>query len=258
MTQNSITTQDELTEFLLYSTPNGDVKVEVFLHNETIWLPQKRIAELFGVNIATINEHLKNIYSSQELDAESTIRKFLIVQNEGSREVKRNISFYNLDAILSVGYRVNSSQATQFRIWATRVLKEKFLFDKWNIQKQKINFITSSKKNFYKEGQIRWVYFGKNIKSEIFGKSDVFSRPALVFKKIYGHSSLVIPLTSQDKTGNYYFSFEDIKRKRHCAIFSQIRYVDEKRIGGKMGSVSKKTFKEIEENFIKFIKNIPT
>ena len=124
MTQNSLTIQDERTEFLLYSTPNGEAKVEVFLHNETIWLPQKRIAELFGVNIATINEHLKNIYSSQELDEESTIRNFLIVQNEGSREVKRNISFYNLDAILSVGYRVNSSQATQFRIWASKILKE--------------------------------------------------------------------------------------------------------------------------------------
>lgn len=122
--KNSLTLQDQLTEFLLYTSPNGDIKVEAFLQNETLWLPQKRMAELFGVNIATINEHLKNIYSSKELDEKATIRNFLIVQNEGSRAVKRNISFYNLDAILSVGYRVNSTQATQFRMWASKVLKE--------------------------------------------------------------------------------------------------------------------------------------
>lgn len=122
--KKEITIQDQLTEFLLYTTPNGKEKVEVFLHNETIWLPQKRIAELFGVNVATVNEHLKNIYTSKELDEDSTIRNFLIVQEEGSRKVKRKISFYNLDVILSVGYRVNSSQATQFRIWATQTLKE--------------------------------------------------------------------------------------------------------------------------------------
>jgi hypothetical protein len=121
---NNLTIKDELTDFLLYTTPNNDIKVETYLHNETLWLPQKRIAELFGVDISTINEHLKNIYKTNELEEESTIGKFPIVQKEGNREVKRNINFYNLDAILSVGYRVNSLQATQFRIWATKILKE--------------------------------------------------------------------------------------------------------------------------------------
>jgi hypothetical protein len=121
---NNLTIKDSFTEFLLYTTPNSDVKVEIFLHNESVWLPQKRIAELFGVDVSTVNEHLKNIYKSNELDENSTIGNFPIVQKEGSREVKREINFYNLDAILSVGYRVNSSQATQFRIWATKVLKE--------------------------------------------------------------------------------------------------------------------------------------
>lgn len=119
-----ITLQDELTEFLLYSTPNSDVKVEIYMYKETVWLPQKRIAELFGVDVSTINEHLKNIYKSGELEEEATIGKFPIVQREGKREVKREINFYNLDAILSVGYRVNSLQATQFRIWATKILRE--------------------------------------------------------------------------------------------------------------------------------------
>lgn len=122
--KKEIKLKDELTEFLLYTAPNGDVKIEAFLHNETIWLNQKRIAAIFGVDVTTINEHLKNIYKTNELDESSTIGNFPIVQQEGKREVKRNIHFYNLDAILSVGYRVNSMQATHFRIWATKTLKE--------------------------------------------------------------------------------------------------------------------------------------
>ena len=116
--------KDELTEFLLYTARDGKVKVEVFLNNETIWLTQKRMAELFGVDVSTINEHLRNIYKSEELAESSTIGKFPIVQTEGNRDVRRNVNFYNLDAVLSVGYRINSKQATQFRIWATRTLKE--------------------------------------------------------------------------------------------------------------------------------------
>ena len=121
---NRLTLKDELTEFLLYTTNESDIKVEIFMHNETVWLPQKRIAELFGVDVSTINEHLKNIYKSHELQEDATIGKFPIVQREGKREVKREINVYNLDVILSVGYRVNSSKATQFRIWATKILKE--------------------------------------------------------------------------------------------------------------------------------------
>jgi len=121
---NTLSLKDELTEFLLYTTNESDVKVEIFMHNETVWLPQKRMAELFGVDVTTINEHLKNIYKSNELEEEATIGKFPIVQTEGKREVKREVNVYNLDVILSVGYRVNSSKATQFRIWATKILKE--------------------------------------------------------------------------------------------------------------------------------------
>jgi len=120
----NLSIKDELTEFLLYTTKDSNVKVEIFMHNETVWLPQKRMAELFGVDVSTINEHLKNIYKSYELEEESTIGKFPIVQTEGKREVKREVNVYNLDVILSVGYRVNSSKATQFRIWATKILKE--------------------------------------------------------------------------------------------------------------------------------------
>lgn len=115
---------DELSDFILYTAPGGEVKIEIYVQNETVWLTQQKIAELFGVSKSTISEHLRNIFESGELEKEATVRKFRTVQTEGEREVARNLEYYNLDAIISVGYRVNSTKATQFRIWATRVLKE--------------------------------------------------------------------------------------------------------------------------------------
>ena len=112
------------SNFLLYTGNDGEVNVEVFLQDETIWLTQKAIGNLFGKSKATISEHLKKIYAEGELQIDSTVRNFRTVQAEGSRQVERDLEFYNLDAIISVGYRVNSYQATQFRIWATKTLKE--------------------------------------------------------------------------------------------------------------------------------------
>lgn len=121
---NNLTIQDQTSEFLLYTAPNGDVKVEVLLSDETIWLTQKRISELFGVGVPAISKHLDNIYDSGELQREATLSILETVQQEGKREVKRKLEYYNLDAVISVGYRVNSAQATQFRIWATALIKE--------------------------------------------------------------------------------------------------------------------------------------
>jgi hypothetical protein len=112
------------SDIILYSSPKGDVKIEVIFNDETFWLTQRKMAELFGVDVRTVNEHLQNIYSSRELDREATVRKIRIVQKEGQRDVSRDVDFYNLDAIIAVGYRVNSIEATQFRIWATKTLKE--------------------------------------------------------------------------------------------------------------------------------------
>lgn len=109
---------------LLYETDDGKINVDVILRDETIWLTQKRMAELFGCSTDNIGLHLKNIYSEEELDINSTTEKFSIVQKEGKRNVKRTLEIYNLDAIIAVGYRVNSKKATKFRIWATRILKE--------------------------------------------------------------------------------------------------------------------------------------
>lgn len=112
------------SEIILYTTPQGNVKIEIRFEEETFWLTQKKLAELFDVEVHTINYHLKEIFKSGELNENSTIRKIRIVQTEGAREVSREVDFYNLDAIIAVGYRVNSYNATQFRIWATNTLKE--------------------------------------------------------------------------------------------------------------------------------------
>ena len=111
-------------EIAIYTSEDGSVSLDTKLENETIWLTQKQMAELFGVKTPAINKHLNSIYNEGELNKNSTISILEIVQKEGKRDILRNIAFYNLDAIISVGYRVNSSKATKFRIWATNTLKE--------------------------------------------------------------------------------------------------------------------------------------
>ncbi len=158
--------QNEFTEFLLYTTPNKKVKVEIFLHNENIWLTQARIAELFGVNRPAITKHLKNIFETGELNKKSVSS---ILEHTAKDGKKYKTLFYNLDAIISVGYRINSSQATQFRIWATERLKEYIikgftmndekLKDPYNIfgkdyfeeQLARIRDIRSSERRFYQK-----------------------------------------------------------------------------------------------------------
>jgi hypothetical protein len=111
-------------ELILYQTQAGTVRIEVLYESETFWLNQKKIADLFGVDIRTVSYHLGEIYASGELSEAATLQRIRRVQMEGNREVAREIEFYNLDAIISVGYRVNSVQATQFRVWATQTLRE--------------------------------------------------------------------------------------------------------------------------------------
>lgn len=112
------------SEFLLYVSQSGDVKVDVLLQDETVWLTQDGMQKLFEKAKATISEHIKNIFEEGELQNEATVRKFRTVQKEGEREVARELEYYNLDVIISVGYRVKSQRGTQFRIWATKVLRE--------------------------------------------------------------------------------------------------------------------------------------
>lgn len=121
MNKKELSINNPTTEFLLYKTPNGDIKVDVLLKNETIWMPQKKIAELFDCSADNISLHLKNIFKASELDRNSVVEEYSLTAADGKNY---HTKFYNLDAIIAVGYRVNSLRATQFRIWATGVLKE--------------------------------------------------------------------------------------------------------------------------------------
>ena len=116
-------TNEELIEYIEDTTEPIDVRVD----SETVWLSQKQLSELFSKDTDTIGLHLKNIYESNELDKDATTEKSSVVRKEGKRNVRRNLTFYNLDAIISVGYRVNSKRGIQFRIWATKILKDKLL-----------------------------------------------------------------------------------------------------------------------------------
>ena len=124
--ENSIVTYD-----------NGEIEINVQVEKDTIWVTQKQLAFLFEVESNNITYHIKNIYKQKELDIFSTTRKIRVVQKEGNREVERNIDHYNLDIIISVGYRVNSFKATQFRQWATKVLKE-YIYNGYAINSEKI------------------------------------------------------------------------------------------------------------------------
>ena len=161
-----------MSEILLYRTPNDDIRLEVLIQDETIWLTQKQIAELFGVKIPAISKHIKNIYESGELDEKVVVSKMEITTQHGAiegKKQKKEVNFYNLDMIISIGYRVNSIQATQFRIWATSVLKEyiikgfamdderlknpdnPFGKDYFDEQLERIRDIRSSERRFYQK-----------------------------------------------------------------------------------------------------------
>ena len=122
-----MTVQAPRGEIILYQVPDGDIKLDVRLEQESIWLSQKQMSMLFEKNTDTIGLHLRNIYKEGELEESATTEESSVVQREGSRQVRRKLRFYNLDAIISVGYRVNSKRGTQFRIWATRVLRDHIL-----------------------------------------------------------------------------------------------------------------------------------
>lgn len=159
--------QRSQSQIIIYRAETGEVKIDVRFDGETVWLTQKLLAKLFGVTIPTVNEHIKNIYKEGELKESSTIRKFLIVQKEGIREVERETDFYNLDMILSVGYRVKSSIATAFRQWATKRLHEYIVkgfvmdderlknpdlpFDYFEELTRRIAEIRTSEKRFYRK-----------------------------------------------------------------------------------------------------------
>ena len=156
----------ETKNVILYSSPDGTLKLEVSIDGETVWLSQKAMAELFGCTSENVIIHLKNIYDSGELIEEATTKNSLVVQKEGNRSVKRDIQIYNLDVIISLGYRVNSMRGTQFRIWATKKLREYiikgFVLDDERLKNgkkeeyfdeliERVRTIRTSERNFYQK-----------------------------------------------------------------------------------------------------------
>ena len=138
------------SNILLYETDEGKINVDVILKDETIWLTQKSMAEVFDVNVPAINKHLNNIYEDGELEKKSTISKMEIVRKEGNRNVNRELEFYNLDAIIAVGYRVNSKKATKFRIWSTKIIKE-YMIKGFAIDVDKMKNGSKFGKDYYDE-----------------------------------------------------------------------------------------------------------
>lgn len=190
------------SDFLLYETKDGKINVDVILKDETIWLTQKNMAELFETGIDNISVHLKNIYNTNELSKDSTIEENSIVQKEGNREVKRKILFYNLDVIIAVGYRVNSIKATNFRIWATQVLK-KYIIKGFIIDKEKM-------KNGPK--------FGKDYYDELL---ETIKEIRLSERRLYQKITDLFEATSSDynkDSDKAYTFFKIIQNKLHYAI----------------------------------------
>jgi hypothetical protein len=137
-------------DMVIYTDQNQSIKLNVIINNETLWATQKQMAELFEVDSDTISYHLKNIYNSGELVKNSTTEKISVVQSEGKREVKRSLIFYNLDAIIAVGYRVNSKKATKFRIWATEILKE-FIIKGFVLDDERLKQSKNFSKDYFDE-----------------------------------------------------------------------------------------------------------
>ena len=211
----------ENKQFVLYSTPNDTVKLDVLLENETLWLTQKAIAELFGVQIPAISKHLKNIFEAGELDEKTVVSKMETTANDNKIY---DTSYYNLDAIISVGYRVNSSKATQFRIWATQTLKEYivkgFVLDDERLKQAKTVF----GKDYFKEllEKIRSIRASeRRIYQQI---TDIFAECSIDYNK------------NADITTNFYAM---IQNKFHFAITgntaAEIIYQQADRTKEKMG-----------------------
>lgn len=190
------------SNIILYETEDGQVNVDVILKDETIWLTQKSMAEVFGVNIPDISKHLNNIYNEEELFPTSTISKMEIVQKEGNRNVRRNVDFYNLDAIIAVGYRVNSKKATKFRIWATKIIKE-YMVKGFIIDKERM-------KNGPK--------FGKDYYDELL---EAIKEIRLSERRLYQKITDLFETTSVDYNKNSeeaYTFFKIVQNKLHYAI----------------------------------------
>jgi len=194
--------QLEENQFLIYETDEGQVNVSVILKDETIWLTQKGMSQLFDVNSQAITKHLKNIYEEAELLKDSTCSILEQVQKEGTRAIKRTLEFYNLDAIIAVGYRVNSKKATKFRQWATQTLKD-YIIKGFAIDKERMKNGPSFGKDYFEELQ------------------EVIKEIRLSERRLYQKITDIFESTSIDYKADSeeaYLFFKIVQNKLHYAI----------------------------------------
>lgn len=196
---------DPSGRFLLYTAPDGAVRVDVFFKEETVWLTQKALAELFGVKVPAIAKHLAKIFDSGELNREATVSILETVRQEGAREVARQLEYYNLDAIIAVGYRVNSYQATQFRIWATQTLRE-FITKGFVLDDERL-----------KQGKR---VFGKDYFDELLERiREIRASERRFYQKITDLYALAVDYDAQAPTTKDFFAM--VQNKLHWAITGQ-------------------------------------
>lgn len=196
---------DPSGRFLLYTAPDGAVRVDVFFKEETLWLTQKALAELFGVKVPAIAKHLANIFDSGELNREATVSILETVRQEGARKVARHLEYYNLDAIIAVGYRVNSYQATQFRIWATQTLRE-FITKGFVLDDERL-----------KQGKR---VFGKDYFDELLERiREIRASERRFYQKITDLYALAVDYDAQAPTTKDFFAM--VQNKLHWAITGQ-------------------------------------
>ena len=200
----SLQMKNSTAEFLIFTSQSGSETIEVRVEDETVWLSQKLMAELFEADVKTINEHLKNIYASGELKEDSTIRNFRIVQNEGGRNISRNIKFYNLDAIIAVGFKVNSDRAVQFRQWAISVLRD-YSLKGYVLDKERMKNGSFLNENYYDQ-----------LLSEI---REIRASERRFYQKITDIYSTAMDYNSQSPTTKSFFA--TVQNKLHFAIHGQ-------------------------------------
>jgi hypothetical protein len=188
-------------QLIFYTTPEGKVKVEVFYQGETFWLTQKAMAKLFGVTVPAVSKHLANIFATNELVKASTISILETVQKEGNRQIKRQVEYYRLEAILAVGYRVNSAQATQFRIWATNTLKD-YIIKGFVLDDERL-----------KQGK----YFGKDYFDDLLERiREIRASERRFYQKITDIYALSVDYNKDDNTTKDFFA--SVQNKLHWAI----------------------------------------
>ena len=227
-----LTTKDEVTDFLLYNSPDGKIRVDVFLHNENVWLTQKKMAELFDVQRPAITKHLKNIFNEEELDEQEVSS---ILEHTASDGKKYKTQYYSLDAIISVGYRVNSKRATQFRIWATKILKE-YIIKGFTLDDERL-----------KNGK----YFGKDYFKELLERvRSIRASERRIYQQItdiFAECSIDYDRTS-DITRDFYAT---IQNKFHYAISGQTAAeIIYKQADSKKQNMGLKTWKKSPEGRI--------